>query len=98
MFKLGIRRRRHKTLPKRASGSKQVKVGFPAGKTSQDILNRAIWNHFGTDGGKSGGGWGGPIPERPFIRNAIQDNKGTYREGLKKSAAKILRLCGIVLR
>ena len=40
----------------RIRGPKAVKVGFPAGETAGDILDRAIWNHYGTRGGASGGG------------------------------------------
>ncbi len=71
-------------------GPKTVKVGFPAGEADQDNINKAIWNEFGTKGGASGGGWGGPIPERPFLRNAIRDNRGKYRDAMRSSAAKIL--------
>ncbi|GFO81227.1 MAG: hypothetical protein A49_08540 [Methyloceanibacter sp.] len=86
-----IVRRKHKDLKRPdMSGPSKVKVGFPAGATGGDILNRAVWNHFGTRGGASGGGWGGPIPERPFLANAIRDNTGTYKAALKTSAARIL--------
>lgn len=68
----------------------KVAVGFPAGKTGGDIINRAVWNEFGTRGGRSGGGWGGPIPERPFMRNAMRNNKNKYRDAMKVSAKKIL--------
>lgn len=64
-----------------------VKVGFPASKASQSNINKAIWNEFGT----RGGGWGGPIPERPFFRNAMRNNMSKYRSALKTSAAGILR-------
>ncbi|WP_235812876.1 hypothetical protein [Roseibium alexandrii] len=68
-------------------GPNRVKVGFPAGKAGADIVQRAIWNHFGT----SGGGWGGPIPERPFLHNAMADHRSEYRGHMRKSAAKILK-------
>lgn len=71
-------------LPK---GPKRVKVGFPKGATTSHVMNKAIWNHFGT----RGGGWGGPIPERPFLTNAMRDNSRTYRAALKSSAAKLIR-------
>ena len=67
-------------------GPSRVHVGFPAGKVSSDIVNRAVWNHYGT----RGGGWGGPIPPRPFLLNAMRSNKDKYRDALKASAAKIL--------
>jgi len=71
-------------------GPKKVAVGFPAGKVGGDILARAIYNEFGTKGGASGGGWGGPIPERPFLRNAMRDNRDKYRQSLTKAAQKLL--------
>lgn len=74
-------------LPSLVDGPRNVQVGFPAGEQSQEILNRAVWNHYGT----SGSGWGGPIPERPFLSNAIRGNRTSYRQKLKGSAAKILR-------
>lgn len=51
---------------------------------------KAIWNEFGTRGGASGGGWGGPIPERPFMRNSLRNNKAKYKTVLAKSAKAIL--------
>lgn len=87
---VSIKRRKLKNLPKRMPEGGTVKVGFPAGKVSGDILNRAAWNHFGTRGGASGGGWGGPIPARPFLLQAMRQNKGKYRAALKGSAAQIL--------
>jgi hypothetical protein len=87
MFRVGVKRKKHRKIPSVVNGPNRVKVGFPAGKVAQEILDRAVWNHFGT----SGGGWGGPIPERPFLRNAITEHKSEYRRNLKNSAAKILR-------
>lgn len=71
-------------------GPKKVKVGFPAGEADAGNIEKAVWNEFGTRGGASGGGWGGPVPERPFLRNAMRDNKGKYRNGMRASAAKLL--------
>lgn len=68
---------------KLVAGPSQVKVGFPAGSTNVD---KAIWNEFGT----RGGGWGGPIPERPFMRNSLRNNTAKYKSMLKKSAAQIV--------
>lgn len=74
----------------------RVAVGFPAGKIDNDVINRAFWNEFGTRGsGKSfgtprGGGFGGPIPERPFMRNAMRNNKGKYRQAMKAAAPGLL--------
>jgi hypothetical protein len=42
---------------------------------------RAVWNEFGTSNG---------LPERPFMRNAIEDNKGSYRAQMAADARQIL--------
>jgi len=86
-----IRRKQHRKMPDAIVGPRRVKVGFPAGKASGGVIERAIWNNFGTRGGASGGGWGGPIPERPFMQNSMRANSGKYRDAMKTSAAKILR-------
>ena len=67
-----------------------VKAGFPAGSASADNIMKAIWNEFGTRGGRSGGGWGGPIPERPFMRTAVRENKEKYLDAMRVSAPRIL--------
>lgn len=72
-------------------GPNQVRVGFPAGEADSDVINRAVWNEFGTKGGASGGGWGGPIPERPFLRNAMRDNQANLRAAMKQAAVSILK-------
>lgn len=91
MVSLRIVRKRHVKLPDKIAGPKRVKVGFPSGEASASNIEKAVWNEFGTRGGASGGGWGGPIPERPFMRNTMRANRGQYRDALKASAAKILR-------
>lgn len=78
-------------VPRSLPGPKQVKVGFPAGAADSGNIQKAIWNEFGTKGGASGGGWGGPIPERPFMRNASRNNRGKYTDAMRKSALKLLR-------
>lgn len=88
---LKVQRKKHKTLnPNAFDGPSTVKVGFPRSKASQGNIMKAIYNEFGTRGGASGGGWGGPIPERPFLRNAVRNNQGKYQRGLRTSAAKII--------
>ena len=74
-------------IPTSIAGPRTVKVGFPAGNPAVD---KAIWNEFGTRGGASGGGWGGPIPERPFMRNAMRNNSKKYIEAMRSSAAKLI--------
>lgn len=68
-------------------GPTSVKAGFPSGSANVD---KAIYNEFGTRGGASGGGWGGPIPERPFMRNAMRNNRSKYVAAMKASVASIL--------
>lgn len=87
---LQISRKTKKKLPASIKGPRRVKVGFPAGKTSGENLDKAVWNEFGTRGGASGGGWGGPIPERPFMRNFARNNKSKYLRILKGEASAIL--------
>jgi len=72
-------------------GPNRVKVGFPAGEADSDVINRAVWNNFGTRGGASGGGWGGPIPERPFMQNAMRNNRSAYKAAMEAAAKTIIR-------
>lgn len=71
---------------KALAGPSHVKVGFPSG-TGGDIVMRAVYQEFGT----AGGGWGGPIPERPFFRNAMRDGIDGYRRIAVSDAKKIYR-------
>lgn len=94
MFTVKVERRQRVDLSRVAAqlrGPSKVKVGFPNSAASASNIEKAIWNEFGTRGGASGGGWGGPIPERPFMRNAIRDNTNSYRNALRVSAPKLLR-------
>lgn len=83
VMSLSVRRTRHRKLPDPAKlrGPKHVKVGFPASKSSKSNIEKAVWNEFGTRRG---------IPERPFMRNAMRNNRAAYRDALRKSASKIL--------
>ena len=60
-------------------------TGPRAGKprSPEPVTNVAVWNEFGTRGGAAGGGWGGPVPERPFFRQALN--------GIKDELYPILR-------
>lgn len=75
-------RKTHKKLPKSINGPRRVKIGFPAGKADGGVIARAVYNNFGTSRG---------IPERPFMQNAMRDNKEKYKAAMKTSAVKILR-------
>lgn len=82
MFGLKFLRRQRIKLPGSLKGPTKVKVGFPAGKVDTDVVDRAIWNHYGTDRG---------IPARPFLLNAIRENRAKYLSAMRVSAPKILR-------
>ncbi len=71
-------------------GPMRVKVGYPSGAVGGDIVMRAVWNEFGTRGGASGGGWGGPVPERPCMRLAFSQNRGDYRKMMVASVRGIV--------
>lgn len=82
-------------------GPNQVQVGFPDGEDGE-LAQRAAFNEFGTrgsgkgfkkqaKGGKMMGGFGGPIPERPFLRNAMRANRDKYRKLMASSAWPILK-------
>lgn len=91
MFKITVQRKKHKAPPRSIVGPSKVKVGFPAGEADSDNIQKAVWSEFGTRGGASGGGWGGPVPERPFMRNSMNSNRGSYQSAMRASAVKILR-------
>lgn len=81
MFSMKLKRTgRRKPIPKLPRGGR-VKVGFPAGQVGSDVLNIAVWNHYGTR----------TIPERPFLDNAMRDNKAKYQRAMRNSAKRILR-------
>jgi hypothetical protein len=69
---------------------KAVKVGLPAGKVGRDLVQIGVWNHFGTRGGASGGGWGGPVPPRPFITITFFEQRRNIRSDLRKIARRAL--------
>ncbi len=85
-------------LPKKGA---RVKVSFPAGESDAGNIQKAIWNEFGTRGsgkrfktegrgGKTIGGFGGPIPERPFMRSAMRDNEAKYRANMVVAGQHII--------
>lgn len=76
-----VRRRRHIKIQTTLTGPKKVKVGFPAG-TDTDIVDKAIWNHYGTSRG---------IPARPFLLNAMRRQRRKYLNIMKEQGARILR-------
>ena len=74
----------------KAGGDAKVKVGFPAGKAPGDLIAISVYNHEGTRGGASGGGWGGPIPPRPFITQAFYKGRGEFKRFVRAEARGIL--------
>lgn len=60
--------------------SGKVKVGFPAGKQSQEILERAVYNNFGTR----------DIPERNFMQLGISQNKRSIEAASSRIAKRIV--------
>jgi len=67
-------------IEKALQGPSKVKVGLPAGKSPADILDIAVWNHFGTSRG---------IPARPFITVAMFKGRGEIRMNLRKIAYSV---------
>lgn len=67
-------------IEKALTGPTKVKVGLPAGKAPGDIVQIAIWNHFGTSRG---------IPPRPFITIAMFKGRGAIRANLRKVAYSV---------
>jgi hypothetical protein len=61
-------------------GPDTVRVGFPAGKADSDVIERALFNEFGTK----------TIPERPALRNAVRNNRDEYQAMMKAEARTIL--------
>lgn len=68
------------------TGPRHVKVGLIEGQADQLNINKAMWNEFGT----KGGGWGGPIPERPFMRTAVAKTNADLKPMMKSAARSIL--------
>lgn len=56
----------------------EVRVGLPADSGSDEngtpLVAIAVYNEFGT----RGGGWGGPIPARPFLGTATDENRDKW--------------------
>ena len=67
-------------LPGIAKTAVTVGVQSDAG-ADQDgtpLAARAAYNEFGTRGGASGGGWGGPVPARPFLGSTVDDGRDKW--------------------
>ncbi|MDE0922385.1 hypothetical protein [Aurantimonas coralicida] len=99
MFMAKVQRRTYRDvsdLALKLKGPTRIKVGLPAGEADGERIKIGIYNEFGTRGsGKGfstprGGGFGGPVPERPFMRNAMRSNRGKYQRMMSKSAKLLL--------
>lgn len=66
-----------------------VGVGFPRGSDSEQ-LEKGVYMEFGTAGGASGGGWGGPVPERPFLRTTMRDKRRAYLDFIGRNVEGLL--------
>ena len=86
-FSLNFSRRQHVAIVNNIAGPSKVKVGFPRGKTEGSVVDIAIWNHYGT----RGGGWGGPIPARPFLLQAMRTGRKDNKKFLRAVAKKLIR-------
>jgi HK97 gp10 family phage protein len=62
------------------SGPSTVKVGFIQGDAPADQVAIASYNEFGTS----------RIPERPFFRGAMAENKGSYQTLMRNDAKRIV--------
>lgn len=65
---------------------------YAVGQSMLHFMSRGLCQFSGTSekGGRPrGGGFGGPIPERPFLTNAMRDNKAKYVASMKEAATVI---------
>ena len=81
-----LRRFLQDTRRKHRDGVRKVEIGFYESARYPNgipVTNVAAWMQWGTRGGRAGGGWGGPVPARPFFTEAMP--------GIEDDAQKILR-------
>lgn len=82
MFKAKFQRKRGKVnIPNKIQGFSKVKVGWPKSQVPGAVIDKAIWNHFGTE----------TIPERPALSNAMRSNRSGYKQSMRNAASKVLR-------
>jgi hypothetical protein len=62
-------------------GPGRVHAGFPEGKVDGDIIDRAFFNEFGTE----------DIPERPFMRITMAENKRDYANMMRRGGRRIMQ-------
>lgn len=84
-------------LTKGLEGPTKVKVGLPRGASPAGVIQIAIWQHFGTAGSQTNfisngvGGFGGPIPARPFITVAMWRHRNEIRRNLRRIAEAVVQ-------
>lgn len=76
-----LRNKRHHMGAMFREGDKKMRVGI----LDKSQVMKAIWNHYGTQGG----GWGGPIPERPWIAMTLRERRQYYKDRMRRSAKRI---------
>lgn len=54
------------------------------------LAARAAFNEFGTRGGASGGGWGGPVPARPFMGSTFDERQGVWGKAADTAISRAL--------
>lgn len=64
----------------------QSDAGSDDDEDSTPLAAIAFWNEQGTDGG----GWGGPIPERPFMRDTFDQQKDKWGRAADTAISAIL--------
>lgn len=95
----GDLRARLREVERSTQGPQSVKVGLPAGRSPQNVIEYAVYNHFGTAGRTPRrGGWGAPIPARPFITAALYPVRGRLRNELRAIARSVIRGDGNLLQ
>lgn len=88
-----IERTKFRDIPDRIDGPTKVHAGFPIGNPAVD---KAIFTNYGTKGsGKRfstprGGGFGGPIPPRPFMEDFVSRGRSEITRILQDEAGAIL--------
>ena len=69
-----------RAIPGIARSSVDVGIQSDAGASQNGTPLAAIaaFNEFGTRGGRAGGGWGGPIPARPFMGSTVDEKREAW--------------------
>ena len=84
-----------KAIPEVANSSVDVGIQSDAGSSDEDqegvpLATRAAYNEFGTRGGASGGGWGGPVPARPFMGSTVDEKREAWGRVADRAISRAL--------